>query len=131
MTVSRFIFALTKIKMRTMILLGFSSFCIFMVLLLLFRNQWMLMVIFILLGAALGPVWPMIVGIGTSSFREKSGTVASFIMAAGGLGGTLIPVVIGWVSGRAGFYGGFWLLVLISAIGFFLICFGIRKAQYK
>jgi len=121
MTVFRFVFALVKMKMRNMVLLGFSSSCVLLLLLLLFRNQWMLMGLFVLLGVVLAPVWPMIIGIGTSSFRERSGTAASVLTASGGFGGVVIPVLIGWVSEWGGFYGGFWLLVASSAIGFFVV----------
>jgi FHS family glucose/mannose:H+ symporter-like MFS transporter len=121
MTVFRFAFALIKMKMRNMILLGFSASCVLLILLLFFRNQWVLLGLFILLGTVLAPVWPMIIGIGTSSFRERSGTVASILTASGGLGGAVIPVLIGWVSEWGGFYGGFWLLAVASAIGFFVI----------
>ena len=124
MTVSRFVFALVKMKMQNMILLGFSATVILLLLLLLLRNEWVLIGIFVLLGVSLGPIWPMIVGIGASSFREKSATVVSVLYASGGFGGVIIPVLIGWVSERAGFYGGFWLLAAASVMGFLLIWFG-------
>ena len=132
MTVSKFIFALTKIKMQNMVLLGFSASCVLFVMLLFFRNQWALMGIFIMFGAVLGPAWPMIIGIGTSSFRERSGTVASLLTASGGFGGAVIPVMIGYISTKAGFYSGFWLLIAVSVIGFFAMWFGkknIRKTE--
>ena len=127
MTVSRIIFAFTKIKMRDMILIGFSSSCLLMIALLLNRNQWFLLGIFILLGAAMAPIWPMILGMGTSSYRERSGTVASILYAAGSLGGTAMPVLIGWTSERAGFYGGFGLLAVASAIGFLIMWLGGKQ----
>ena len=107
-----------------MVLIGFSVSCLLIVIMILFRNQWFLVGVFVLLGAAMAPVWPMILGMGTSSYRERSGTVASILYAAGGLGGTAIPVLIGWVSERAGFYGGFWLLAAAAAIGFLVMWFG-------
>ena len=128
MTVSRFIFALTRIKMRNMILMGFSVSFLLLLLLLLFRNPWLLMGVFIFLGAALGPVWPMVIGIGTSSFRERSGTVASILYSSGGFGGAIIPVLFGWISGRAGFYGGFWILAAFSAIGF-IAMWTVKKTE--
>ena len=85
--------------------------------------------IFFLLGMVLGPAWPMIVGIGTSSFRERSGTVAGILTASGGFGGAVIPVMIGWVSSLAGFYGGFWLLVVLSVFGFMITRFGMKTPQ--
>ena len=75
---------------------------------------------------ALGPVWPMIIGIGTSRYRDKSAFIASILYASGGLGGAAIPVLIGWVSGSTGFYGGLWLLVISSIIGLIMTLF-LRK----
>ena len=121
MTVSRFIFALTKIKMRNMVLTGLAASFLLLLLLLLIRNPWILMGIFISLGAVIGPVWPMLMGIGASSFRERSGTITSILYSSGGFSGAMIPVLFGWISGRAGFYGGFWILAAFSAIGFFAI----------
>ena len=85
--------------------------------------------IYILHGAAMGPIWPMLIGIGTSSFRARSGTVASILASSGGLAATIIPVVFGWISTWAGFYGGFWLLVVISALGFCTIWFGMKTQR--
>jgi fucose permease len=103
--------------MRDIVILGFSATIALFLLLMLVKNQWFLLVIFALLGVTTGPIWPMVFGIGASSFREKSGTVGSILYAGGGFGGTIIPVVIGWVSGWAGFYGGFWALVAAAALG--------------
>ena len=124
MTIFRFVFAFTNVKMRAMVLMGFSASCLIMVVLVLLRNQWFLLALFIMLGAVLAPVWPMIVGMGTSTYRERSGTVASILSAAGGLGGTIMPVLIGWVSERVGFYGGFWLFAAVSAVGFLVMWYG-------
>ena len=133
MTVSRFIFSLTKMKMQNMILMGFFASSILLVLVPVLKNQWALMGIFVLSGITIGPIWPMIIGIGTSSFRERSGTVGSILYASGGFGGAIIPVLIGWVSGWAGFYGGFRLLVAASVMGFFAMWFGrdTRQSERK
>jgi fucose permease len=127
MTLTRFVFAIVKVKMQKAVLAGFTATSVLLLLMLFFRYQWIQLGIIVLLGAALGPIWPMIVGIGTSSFREKSGTVGSILYAAGGVGGIVTPVLIGWASERASFYGGFWLLAAVSAIGFFTALPGLRR----
>ncbi|GHU64411.1 hypothetical protein FACS189447_01140 [Spirochaetia bacterium] len=104
-----------------MVLLGFSAVALLLILLILLRNQWMALVCFMALGAMLGPVWPMIIGIGTSSYQEKSGTIASFLYASGGLGGALMPVLIGLVAERAGLYTGFWVLAVLALTGFAML----------
>ncbi|GHV86073.1 hypothetical protein AGMMS50230_16810 [Spirochaetia bacterium] len=121
MTISRFAFAWIKLKKRTMILMGFSLSFLFLVLLILTKDQRLLLGLFALIGAAAGPVWPMIVGMGTMAYQEKSGTVASLLTASGGLGGALIPVLIGAVTENWGVNAGFCLLIAASALGFFVM----------
>jgi fucose permease len=127
MTVSRFVFAWLKMKSRTMVLFGFSVSALLFLLLLAGRNPWLSLGIFGALGAAMGSVWPMIVGIGTSAYQELSGTVAGILTAAGGLGGALAPVLIGAVSERWGLPAGFCLLFFFSAAGFFLMKIGGKR----
>ncbi|MDR1390206.1 MAG: MFS transporter [Treponema sp.] len=118
MAVSRFLFAWIKMRPRIQILLGFASSGLLFIMLLLFKNQWVQLGIFAALGAMMGSVWPMIVGIGTSTYREMSGTVASILMAAGGFGGALIPVLIGSMAEHAELYHGFGLLAVIAMTGY-------------
>jgi fucose permease len=127
MTITRFVFAIIKVKMQNAVILGFAATSIFLLLMLFLKDQWIQLGLIVCMGAALGPIWPMILGIGTSSFREKSGTVGSILYSSGGIGGIITPVLIGWVSEWAGFYGGFWLLVAASAIGLFTSWFGLRR----
>jgi fucose permease len=130
MGTSRFVFAWLKMKSRTMVLLGFSASTALFVLLLLFRDPWLILGVFAALGAMMGSIWPMIVGIGTSSYQEISGTVASILTAAGGFGGALAPVLIGAVAERWGLYAGFCLLALVSATGFFLMKIGEKQNRH-
>ena len=123
MMASRLVFALIKMKPQTMVMLGFFVCFLLFIILLLFRNQWVLLGVIILLGFVLGPVWPMLMGIGTSSYKQRSGTVASILAASGGLGGVISPVVIGFVAKHAGFYGSFWLFAAVSLFGFILMWF--------
>jgi fucose permease len=121
MAVSRFCFSRIKMKPRAMVLLGFLASGFLFALLLFLNNQWFLLGTFVMLGAMMGPVWPMIVGIGTSSYRKTSGTIASILTAAGGLGGALAPVLIGAVAEQTGMNGGFCFLAAISISGFLAV----------
>jgi fucose permease len=131
MSVSRFIFAYLKMKPRTMILLGFAASFLILIMMLLFKNEGPLVAMFAALGAMMGPVWPMIVGMGTSTYQKLSGTVASILTAGGGLGGAIIPVMIGAVSHRTGLYGGFFLLALLSLAGFLVMLLWGRPHSVK
>lgn len=48
-----------------------------------------------LLGFLFGPTWPMLVSFATQEFPSHSGFVSGVMVAAGGLGGTLMPVLMG------------------------------------
>ena len=126
MTCARLVFAIIRINMRKAVILGFAATTVLLLLMFLIKDQWIQLGIITLLGAALGPIWTMIVGIGTTSFREKSATVASILYAAGGIGGVVTPLLIGWVSEWAGFYGGVRLLAAVSLIGLLAMWFGRR-----
>jgi fucose permease len=120
MSISRFIFSWLKVKPRIILTLGFSIFFLFFCLLLLLKIQWVQLFIFILLGITAGPIWPLIVGRGVSLFRERSGVLTGILTASCGLGGSVIPVLIGGVAKYTGLYGGFFLLALISFFGFLI-----------
>jgi MFS family permease len=121
MAVSRLFFAVTKIKPRTQILFGFLSSSVLFVLLLLIKHPGFQLGIFVSLGAMMGSIWPMLVGISASSYRYNSGTAASIVISSGGLGGTFAPVVIGFVTEKSGLYSGFLLLALLSLAGFLIM----------
>lgn len=121
MSGSRFIFSWLKLKSRTVILLGFLILFSFFVLLLLTRIQWLHLGIFIIMGAVAGPVWPVIIGMGASLYQGKSGIITGILAASCGLGGTMIPVLIGVVTEYRGLYGGFFLLALVSIFGFLIM----------
>jgi fucose permease len=125
MSLSRFVFAHLRLKPRTMVLTGFAASFLILAMMLLFRNEWLLLGMFAALGAMMGPVWPMIVGMGTSRYQKLSGTVASILTAGGGLGGAAAPVIIGAVTGRGGLYGGFFLLAVLSLAGFLVMLIGV------
>ncbi|MDR2021524.1 MAG: MFS transporter [Treponema sp.] len=118
MAVSRFFFSRMRMRPRSMVLMGFLASALLFIPLLIVKNQWLLLMMFITIGAMMGPVWPMIIGMGTSSYQKISGTIASILTAAGGFGGVLTPILIGVVAEHTGLYGGIWYLVIISIIGF-------------
>ncbi|MDR1388949.1 MAG: MFS transporter [Treponema sp.] len=121
MTLSRFVFAWLQIKSCIVSFFGFALPALLFVLLLFLKHEIPLLIFFIFLGAMMGPVWPMIVGMGTSSYPGISGMVSSILMVGGGIGGAVIPVLIGTISEVLGLHIGFSLLAFISLGGFFLM----------
>jgi fucose permease len=126
MAVSRLFFSRIKMKPQTMIMAGFLTVGLLLLFSLPFRNSLFMLIVFFLLGFALGPLWPMIVGIGASLNQKRSGTSVSILTAFGGLGGIAIPVLIGLVAERHGFYNSFWLLVFFSMAGYLIMRFGMK-----
>jgi fucose permease len=122
-TVSRLVFALVPVKSRRVVLMGFSVSVLFLVLLMIARNQWVSLTLFGILGFIMGPVWPMIVGMGAKNFPERSGTAVGFLTASGGLGGIFTPPLIGLISEYQGIHAGFAVLGLFAAAAFFALRF--------
>ena len=129
MAISRFIFSWVKTKPETMVMTGFLLVFVLLVISLPLNKLYAMFVVFFLLGFATGPVWPMLVGIGASLNQRRSGTIVSILIAFGGLGGGIVPVLVGLVAERHGFYSSYWLLPAFSALGFLIMYFGIKKLK--
>ena len=127
MAVSRLAFAKIKMKPQTMVILGFLVIFFLLLFALPFKNPYIFLTVFFLLGFASGPIWPMIIGIGASLNQERSGTNTSILYASGGLGGVIIPPLIGFIAERHGFYNSFWLLTILAAIAFLIMWLAVRK----
>jgi fucose permease len=123
MAFSRLVFASINMKPRSMVLLGFSASVVILIILFLFKNQWMFFVSVILLGFMMGPIWPMVISTGMSAFQEKSGTVGGILYSGGGVGGIVTPLIFSVIAGSAGFYAAFLFLIFIAAAGFIVMKF--------
>jgi nitrate/nitrite transporter NarK len=86
------------------------------------------LVVYIILGFCCGPVWAMILAEGSDSFRESSGTVTGFLVASGGLGGAVFPIIMGAIIEFWGWTPAFLMLILSSLLGFVLM---LRVIQVK
>ena len=126
MAISRFAFSRIKMKGESMVILGFLAICVLFLFSLPLRNEYIFLVVFFFLGFAAGPIWPMIIGIGASLNQERSGTNASILYAAGGLGGIIVPLLIGFTADRHGLYNSYWLLAALSLIGLLIMWLGVR-----
>jgi fucose permease len=129
MAFSRLFFASIKMKPGTMALLGFLVSAFLLLVLFLFKNQWVFFCAIISLGFMMGPVWPMVLSIGISAFQEKSGTVGGILYAGGGFGGIITPLIFGAIAENAGFYAGFLFLAFMAVIGFLLM--KLRRKEKK
>ena len=60
---------------------------------------WAAMVMFGVMGAAMGGIWPAIVAHAGSRYRHSSGAAVGIVIAAGGLAIPVIQPLLGWLSG--------------------------------
>jgi fucose permease len=128
-TISRFVFAWLPLKKRTMVLLGFSSSALLLVLLAAVRNPRTSLVLYGILGFMMGPIWPMIVGTGAHSFPAQSGATVGILAAPGGLGGIITPPLIGFLSERYGIYSGFGSIAVFAAAAFILVFCKVKEKR--
>lgn len=71
--------------------------------------------IVVLLGLGLSGIWPTIVAYGSARHPGHRVLVFSAIVASGGLGGLVVPALVGALAEAAGFRSGLFLLVLLQA----------------
>lgn len=132
MTLSRMLFSVIRVKPSHICVMSFGVCAMLALLLALeYKDIPLCVGLYALLGFAQGPVWPMIVALGTRLFPQFSGTLSSILMVGGGLGGALSPVAMGLVADRCGVGGAFVFLGGISiAAGILMILFVRWNTQY-
>jgi fucose permease len=72
------------------------------------------------LGIALAPVWPTTISRASALHPMQTGAVLSIVVAAGGLGGGLIPAAIGQAADKIGLRPALWSCAVLSLINFAL-----------
>lgn len=127
MAVSRLIGSRLSVKPQTVVMAGFALVSLLLLASLPFGNAVVTLIVFFFLGSATGPVWPMLIGMGASLNQKRSGTLVSMLMAAGGLGGIIMPILIGLAAERYGFYRSFWVIAVFSTLGFLVMLIGSKK----
>lgn len=80
-----------------------------------------------IMGIFYGPIWPFLMSIANEEFPKDTGTVSSLMLAAGGIGGAGIPVVIGAIADKSGITMGFVFLSVVGLAGMLLcICYNYK-----
>jgi len=77
-------------------------------------------------GLFCGPIFPLITSMGISFAPKKTATVAGFYVASTGVGGMLIPILVGTIGGSLGYrisfyFMGVFVLIAVGAYVFYLI----------
>lgn len=81
------------------------------------------------MGIFYGPIWPFLMSIANEEFPKDTGTVSSLMLAAGGIGGAGIPVVVGAIADKAGITMGFVFLSGVGLMGMLLCAYYNHKAK--
>jgi len=79
-----------------------------------------------LAGLFCGPVYPLLASIGVSLAPKKTATVSGFFVASSGVGGMVIPLILGSIGGSVGYnfsfyFLGAFVLIAVAAYTVFLV----------
>lgn len=100
MTISRFICGYLALKYKDryiiMILAGFSA--VFVLASGIQLGEVMMWIVIIGLGFSFSSQWPLIATFGSRDYPASTGTVFALLVGSGGLGGTIIPYVMGFIG---------------------------------
>ena len=126
MMVSRLAFSRITVSSLRIINILFACTSAVLFTLVFSHNHILALLLFIMAGIFIGPIWPVIVATGTKTFPNDSGTVASILMAGSGGGASLFPYLLGLFADAFGFRYSFGFLALISLLAS-LLWFGSKK----
>ncbi|GHT86953.1 hypothetical protein FACS18947_7030 [Bacteroidia bacterium] len=121
MAVSRFFFGkIKKIPRYAAPVTSFGVACL-MVGIIFCKNGMLMLCLFAAGGLMCGCIWPGITSAAIALYPEASGTVMSYLMVGGGIGGALMPVALGAALVPWGISGSFIIIVVMAfAMGAFL-----------
>lgn len=74
-------------------------------------------IIFTLLGAFFGPIWPFTVSVAVERYPAYSARITGSMVVAGGIGGIIAPVMMGMISDALGVRVVFWALAVLAGAG--------------
>lgn len=117
MAISRLLFSFVEYNAVRSIKICFAAAAIFMALLTFVKNPTSAIIVSGLVGFAYGPTWCTINALAASNSKGNSGAAVGLMAAASGIGGILVPGVMGFIAGKATVTAAIWTLVVIAVIG--------------
>ncbi len=126
MAISRLIFSFVEYNAVRSLKICFAASAIFMALLTFVKSPTSAIIVSGLVGFAYGPTWCTINALAASNSEGNSGTAVGLMAAASGIGGMLVPSVMGFIAGKATVTAAIWTLVVISALGA-LVCLTLKS----
>ena len=119
MTVSRMLFSAVLRDPKKTLVGCFLASAAFLLVLAISQNPTISLICCFATGFSYGPIWSMLVAQATGLFPEASASVAGIMSAGSGIGGMVVPVLMGAVYDWIGISAAFGLLVVAAVLGGF------------
>ncbi len=127
MVLSRLMTGLLHKQKRKILLLGFFSSCLILLLLSLSNSPIFSLILAFLLGICSGPVWPTLLALATEEAPESSGAAASMVLCVSGIGGALAPILMGFIADFLTIRAAFVSLIFLAGFGLISMLIYSRK----
>ena len=122
MGIGRFFIGRLKTIPRNATAFSFLGMAVVVFIIIFISDGYVLLVVFAIAGIACACVWPGIIHSAVSLNRNSSGTILSYLNVGSGLGGAVVPLLIGALWNSAGFSFSFIIMALLPiAAGFFML----------
>lgn len=104
MTIGRFIVGQASLKYKSSSLVMLLSFLSSIIILIsiIFTNTLMMWISIFLMGLSFSSIWPLVLSYGGEYRNSSSATLFSILVGAGGIGATVIPLLMGITADRFG-----------------------------
>jgi len=129
MGASRLFFGLVRVRAERTILLCQFLLAAAIGLLTAVRSVWPALGLMAVIGAAAGPIWPLLVSTAVRSCPDASGATSGVMTLSSGLGGAVVPLLFGYLSETVSIRVSYWTLAGFSAAGFALML--LRRAKRR
>jgi fucose permease len=117
MAASRLLFAAVSMEPKKLFIILYGIAAALLVIFILNGNINLSVILSLLIGLVIGPIWPVVVGSCAARYSKFSGTVTSILMGSAGFGGLIVPTIIGAIADHADFRFSFGLLAVLAVIG--------------
>ncbi|MEI6100838.1 MAG: MFS transporter [Eubacteriales bacterium] len=122
MAVGRLVCSKINKHMRKIVLAGLVGSIAIAIIAIVFSNETVRMICFFFLGFGLSSIWPAIVFETNNRFPQYSGTVSGIMLFVSGVGGMMVPLLMGVVGDSMNMQAAFILAPVIILI---ILCFQI------
>lgn len=129
MTASRFVSGFLYKYENFIIKASFILTAFLLMLLSLINHVSIALGIYLMLGVTCGPIWPLITGKITRTYKEHTGVVTGIVLIAGGIGGTISPSIVGYINDSSNMDIAFISLSVLAVIG--MIIFTLIQIKHK